>query len=327
VLALCTHLVLLLLVLGQVVYLASRYRVRVDLTADQLSTTTDSTRAVLDGLEKRLLIEAYFSPKDKLPVNLRESRVVLDNFLDELVQIGKGKVTVQRFDPNEDKAIADRCTRIGVQPLDLQSQSSTSFSVDRHWQGIRLVYGGGKQKVLPPLQGVTHPFLAEATLTPAIKEVATEQKHKFGYMEWPAQAVGQQTPGGVGWNLLRTNETIAKRYEFQNYKDGDGALVPDDVDTLFLFRPKDLTDRDRYVFDQFLMRGGTLVVFADAVEYAIGPQRQFTQIAPAWACPTSPPTPPRRSARSRSAPRSCSWPTPSTACTPRTPDLIQTPNC
>lgn len=276
-LALLCHVLLLAVILGMVVYLASRHRVRVDLTTDKLYSVTQSTRDLLGKLDKRLVIEAYFSPKDKLPVSIRDTRDVLDNFLDEMVQLGKGKVVVQRFDPNSDNAIAQRCSRIGVQPADIRGTSSTSVSVDRHWQGLRFVYGGDRQKVLPQL-GPSSSFLAEAMLTPAVKEVITSQKRKFGYMEWQAQAVGAQQPSGVGWNLLRTNESIAKRYEFQNFKDDDGALLPADLDTLFLFRPKDLTDRQKYVLDQFVVRGGTLVVFADAAEYAIGPQRVFNNI-------------------------------------------------
>ena len=44
-LALTLHVLLLLLVLGQVVYLASRYRLRVDMTSDRLWTSTDATRS------------------------------------------------------------------------------------------------------------------------------------------------------------------------------------------------------------------------------------------------------------------------------------------
>ena len=276
-LAVSLHLLLVLLVLGEVVYLCSRHRLRFDLTSDSLWSTTESTRTLLGKLDKRLVIEAYFSPKEKLPVQLRESRAIADNFLDEIVQLGRGRVVVQRFDPNADKAIADRCQRIGVKQVDLQSKTSTSISVDRHWQGLRLVYGGGKQKVIAQF-GPTSSFVAEAALTPAIKEVMTDQKRKIGYMEWPANAAGQQTPGGIGWNALRTVEVVAKRYEFQNFKDDDGALLPADLETLFLFRPKDLTDRQKYVLDQFVVRGGTLVVFADAAEYAIGPNRVFAKI-------------------------------------------------
>lgn len=276
-LAVAVHVVLLLLVLGQIVFLASRHRLRLDLTTDRLWSPTGSTRTLLDKLDKRLVIEAYFSPKEKLPVVYRETRSIAEAFLDELVQLGKGKVVVQRFDPNADTAIEARAKRVGVQSLDLQNRTTTSVSVDRHWQGLRLVYGGGKQRVIAQFAPGSS-FLAEAVLTPAIKEVATEQKRKYGYMEWPATAVGAQQPSGIGWSMLRTFDGIAKRYEFQNFKDEDGALLPADCDTLFLFRPKDLTDRQKYVLDQFVVRGGTLVLFADAVEYAIGPQRAFTKL-------------------------------------------------
>ena len=274
--ALVLHVLLLLVVLAQLVYLASRHRARVDLTSDGLWSTTSSTRDLLARLDKRLVVEAYFSPKEKLPVAVRETRAWADSFLDELVQLGKGNVVVQRFDPNADKAVKDKATRVGVKPLELRSQSSTSLSVDVHWQGLRFVYGGDKNKVVPQFAPGSS-FLAEAVITPAIKEVITSQKRRIGYMEWPATNPQGAQAGPLGWNVLRTLDGIAKRYEFQNLKDEDGALLPDDLQTLFLFRPKDLTDRQKYVLDQFVVKGGTLVAFVDAAEYMVGPQRTMTK--------------------------------------------------
>lgn len=276
-LALALHVLLLLAVLAQVVYLASRHRARVDLTSDGLWSTTSSTRDLLQKLDKRLVVEAYFSPKEKLPVAVRETRAWADSFLDELVQLGQGNVVVQRLDPNADKAIKDKALRVGVKPVELQSRSSTSLSVDVHWQGLRLVYGGDRNKVVPQFAPASS-FLAEAVITPAIKEVMTTQKRRIGYMEWPATNPQGAQAGPLGWNVLRTLDGIAKRYEFQNLKDEDGALLPDDLQTLFLFRPKDLTDRQKYVLDQFVVKGGTLVAFVDAAEYLIGPQRTMTKV-------------------------------------------------
>ncbi|MBL8738405.1 MAG: GldG family protein [Planctomycetes bacterium] len=275
--AVVLHVVLLVVVLAQVVYLASRHRVRIDLTTDQLWSASASTRAVLDRLDQRLLIEAYFSPQEKLPVLYRESRKWAESFLDELVQLGQGKVVLQRYDPNGDDAVKKRAERVGVKPLQLQNSTSTSMSIDVHWQGLRLRLGDGKQKVITQfLPG--NSFQAEAMLTPALKELVQTERRRFGYMEWPVTAVGQQVPGGIGWNVLRTLDGLQRRYEFQNFKDEDGALLPDDLDTLFLFRPKELTDRQKYVIDQFVVGGGTLVVFADAAEYALGPQRVMTRL-------------------------------------------------
>ncbi|HIF40756.1 MAG TPA: hypothetical protein EYQ74_06635, partial [Planctomycetes bacterium] len=108
-----------------------------------------------------------------------------------------------------------------------------------------------------------------------IKEVMTAERRHFGYMEWPATKNRGRRASGVGWSRVRAHPGLKSRYEFQNVKDEDGALLPDDLGTLFLFRPNNLSDRQRYVIDQFLMGGGTVVIFADAVEYGIDQQRSF----------------------------------------------------
>jgi len=276
-LAMLLHILLVLLVLGQVVYLASRYRVRVDMTSDKLWTSTNSTRNLIEKLEEKLVVEAYFSPKDKLPVSMSATRDWADNFLDELVELGKGRVVVQRFDPNSDKAITETAVRLGIDPIQLRSQSASSLSLDQHWQGLRLLYGGGKQKVVKTFVPSSS-FQAEALVAPKIKEVMTAERTRFGYMEWPAQKRRGRRASGVGWTRVRTHEGLKARYEFQNVKDEDGALLPDELGTLFLFRPSNLDDRQRYVIDQFLMGGGTVVIFADAAEYRIDAERTFAKV-------------------------------------------------
>ncbi|MFT4515552.1 MAG: ABC-type uncharacterized transport system involved in gliding motility auxiliary subunit [Planctomycetota bacterium] len=271
------HVVLLLLVLGQIVYLASRYRVRIDMTTDKLWTTTASTSKLIGKLEERLIVEAYFSPKENLPLSMSSSRSWADNFLDEITQLGKGRVIVQRFDPNSDAAIAKTALRLGINSINTKSQSATSLSVDQHWQGLRLLYGGGKQKVIAAFMPNSS-FQAEAMVTPRIKEVITGTKRRIGYMEWPARVPRGRQQAIVGWNMVRQHRDLKSRYEFQNFKDEDGALLPADLEALFLFRPMLLTDRQKYVIDQFVMSGGTLVIFADAVEYQIDPERTFKNV-------------------------------------------------
>ena len=82
------RMVLLFVVLSHVTYLASRYRLRSDLTTDQLYTLTSSTQKVLDKLEDRLVIEAYFSPKQNLPILEQPKRMALVNLLEEYEKAG-----------------------------------------------------------------------------------------------------------------------------------------------------------------------------------------------------------------------------------------------
>lgn len=279
-LGMAVHVLLLLLVLGQVVFLASRYRARVDLTGHGLYTLTDSTRQVLGGLENKLRIETYFSPDDTVPSAYHESRPNIRNFLDELVQIGNGKVVVQYFNPHEDKEIADQARRLGIRPTGVQDADQTTVSFTQLWQGLRLLYGAEKQKVIPLLDPrYTSSAQLEGLLTPAIKEVIIEEKPNIAFMEWqaePARGLGvspvEELP--QGWFNIRMMPEIQGRYQFTNLGFTE-TLVPDYIDTLMLFRPKDLTDRQKYIIDQFLMQGKTLVVFADSMEYEIGTSRRF----------------------------------------------------
>ena len=270
---------LLLAVLGQVVFLASRYRTRIDVTGDKLYSLTDSTRSVLANLEDRLLIEAYFSDEDRLPTVFRESRRQLENFLDEYVQLSGGKVVIQKLNPHEDKAIEEKAQRLGIQRAEVRERSDAGMSAKEIWQGLRLMYGADKQEVIPLFGFQQATAMYEAQLTPKIKALTVKEAAKVGLLAFPTEA-GAANPmmgGGASqpkaFDQLRDIEGIKGRYEFQNIDLSQGQLVPDEISTMMLVRPKNLTDRQKYALDQFLMRGGNLVVFADTHEYEIGQQR------------------------------------------------------
>ena len=269
--------VLLLLVFGQLVFLGSRYRERADVTKDGLYTLTESTVRVLNSLDRRMVIEAYFSEDETLGP-YREYRRMLNNFLDELVQVSGGKIAVDRLNPQNDIDVLNQAERLGIRSTPLQDVGDASLSVNQVWNGLRILYGGDRQDVVPFLQLSPYPMGYEIQLTPRIKALTVPEKPVLGLIAYGTQPVvaayggGQGTPS-IGYNQLRND--VGDRYELRNIDITQGQLVPDVVDTLFLVRPKNLTDRERYALDQFLMRGGSLVVFVDTDEVEIGQQRLF----------------------------------------------------
>ena len=281
VLGVTLQVILVLLVLGQIVFLASRYRARIDLTEENFYTLTDSTQRVLDSLEDRLQIEAYFSPDSELSTSFAESRRTLRTVLDEYVQNGKGRVSIQYFDPQADNDLRERAERLGIKPQQLNERNDQSMSVKLLWQGLRMRYGGQKQKVLPFLpivagqgQPITAPFLYEMTLTPAIKAATVLDKPKIGYIAYPSQG---QRGAQNAFNQLRQVPQITERYDLRVISLANGLYIPDDVGTVLLIRPKDLEDRHKYVLDQFLMRGGNLVVFADTDDYSVEAEKMYNR--------------------------------------------------
>lgn len=277
VLVVILRVVLILLVLGQVVFLAGRYRARVDLTSDQLYSFTGSTQRVLDGMDDRLLIECYFSPDDKLPSIYRELRQNLRGILDEYVQKGKGKVAVQYFDPQSDALLTEKAERLGLRPTRVSSAGTDALSVQAIWQGVRLRYRDA-QRTIPVLPFQQWPFQYEAMFTRLIKELTVKSKPKIGVLAFSTDAgtggmFMQQR--GQPQGFTRFKEMLKGRYDLSDLDLNEGKLVPDDVSTVLLIRPKNLTDRQKYALDQFLMRGGSLVVFADSPEVDLSGQRSF----------------------------------------------------
>jgi len=94
------------------------------------------------------VIEAYMTPDDKLPEVARDYRRTMRNTFDEYAQLAKaarGRVP-RSF---ERRLAQGRAERLGIKPQTVQESGGRAFSVLEIWQGLRIRYGGAKQKVIP----------------------------------------------------------------------------------------------------------------------------------------------------------------------------------
>src|SRR5690606_23420021 len=188
------RLVLLAIVLGEVVFLASRVRLRADLTADRLYTLTPVTGRVLSRLEDRLLIEAWFSADETLAAGDREARATLRAFLAELDERGGERVAVRYFDPHSDVELRSKAERLGIEPRTVQDIGGPTLSNIEVWQGLRFRYGS-EHKVVPFIGFSDRTADYECNLTPLIKALAVAEKPKVGFVQWPVPAP-EPAPGG-----------------------------------------------------------------------------------------------------------------------------------
>ena len=85
---------------------------------------------------------------------------------------------------------------------------------------------------------------------------------------------GQVQPPIQSYNLLR--QQLSQVYSVRDVDLADG-LPPTGVDVLLLLGPQNLTDKQRFAVDQFLMRGGSVVVLAG--NYAVAQDPMSGQLA------------------------------------------------
>jgi ABC-2 type transport system permease protein len=81
-------------------------------------------------------------------------------------------------------------------------------------------------------------------------------------------AFGQQMPSFKQYQTIQ--QQLSQDYTVRPV-DLSSGQVPTDVDVLVVIAPQNVTDKDRYAIDQYLMRGGSVVVAAG--NYAISPDQ------------------------------------------------------
>ncbi len=244
-------LVLLNLVLGAA-------RGRIDLTQGKLYTLSEGTRAVLDKLESSVKIRLYFSQSDiPLPIKAYGRRV--EDLLAEFKQAGRGKVTVEKLDPQPDSDAEDSATLEGV-------EAQVTPSGDKFYLGASISYADQKL-ALPALAPDREPLL-EYDLVRAIARTAATAKPVIGVMSalpvfgMPPSPMtgGQPMEPQVFIGELRRDYTV-KRVGL------DPERIDDDIKVLLVIHPRGIGERAQYALDQFVLRGGKLIAFLDPNAY------------------------------------------------------------
>src|SRR5229473_8263765 len=244
-------LVLLNFVLGAV-------RGRIDLTQGKLYTLSEGTRAVLGKLESPVKIRLYFSQSDiPLPIKAYGRRV--EDLLTEFRQAGRGKVTVEKFDPQPDSDAEDSATLEGV-------EAQVTPSGDKFYLGASISYADQKL-ALPALTPDREPLL-EYDLVRAIARAAATAKPVIGVMSalpvfgMPPSPMtgGQPMEPQVFIGELRRDYTV-KRVGL------DPEKIDDDIKVLLVIHPRGIGERAQYALDQFVLRGGKLIAFLDPNAY------------------------------------------------------------
>src|SRR6266581_360204 len=246
----------LILVLLNFVLVAVRGRI--DLTQGKLYTLSEGTRAVLGKLESPVKIRLYFSQSEvPLPIKAYGRRV--EDLLAEFRQAGRGKVTVEKLDPQPDSDAEDSATLEGV-------EAQVTPSGDKFYLGASISYADLKL-ALPALTPDREPLL-EYDLVRAIARATVTSKPVVGVMSalpvfgMPPSPMtgGQPMEPQVFIGELRRDYTV-KRVGL------DPEKIDDDIKVLLVIHPRGIGERAQYALDQFVLRGGKLIAFLDPSAY------------------------------------------------------------
>ncbi len=234
-------------------FLSSRRFIRADLTADKRYTISQSTKNVLDRLDDIVTIDVYFSRQPPRVAQIRQS---VRDMLDEYRAFSKN-LEINFIDPaTGDEALKQKLRFMGIPEVQVNVIEKDKAELANVYMGIAILYED-KKEVLPVVQTTSN---LEYDLTSAILKVTSTEVKTVGFLS------GHDEIDVSDQAFAPLRQELSRQYEVKNVPIDGGKAIDADVATLIIAGPKkELTEREKYEIDQFIMRGGRALFLIDPI--------------------------------------------------------------
>ena len=235
-----------------------------------------SVDAVLAALDEPAVLTLYLT-EATLPEWLTDVPLTIERVANELAARADGKFVFRKVDPTvPGSGITPQqlYEAYGIQPF-----AVSLFSAESYYLTMVLEAGQTAGPVYP--SGDLSEADVRTALESALKRASSGFLKVVGLWLPPstptADMFGQQQQPLQSWQML--TEALQQEYEVRTLDLSTGR-VPPDVDVLVLVAPENWSDKERYAVDQYLMRGGAVVVAGGAYKIALDPFSGGLTVAP-----------------------------------------------
>src|SRR3984885_12738893 len=230
---------------------------RLDLTQNKLYTLSSGTQQVLHELKEPVNLYFYFSRDEaakQSPLILPYAARVRE-FLEEIAARAGGKINLHVVDPQPFSDDEDRAAEFGLQPLPVGNGGDSVYF------GLAGTNSTDGRSAIPNFTPDREQFL-EYDVAKLIQELGTPKKPVIGLLS-SIGLQGQFNPqtGQMGepWPIYTQLQQLFNVRTLTS----DIDHIDKDVDVLMLIHPKQLPAKTLYAIDQFVMRGGRMLLFVD----------------------------------------------------------------
>ncbi|OYU78694.1 MAG: hypothetical protein CFE32_00345 [Alphaproteobacteria bacterium PA3] len=230
---------------------------RLDTTQDQLYSLSDDTKAMLRGMKQPIEMRLYLSREALIedPVMRGFSQRVAD-LLSIYASEANSLIKLTEVDPTPFSAREDEAIKAGLTPIPGPRPDDAAA-----YFGLVLKSPYGRQVVLPVLDPQDEASL-EYRLSRAVMKLQETEPVRVSMitsLPWfiaPDPASGAVRPmADLAAILMQETELSLLSPDFQ--------AIPTATDVLIVAQPEPLTDAQQFVLDQFVLKGGKLLLLLD----------------------------------------------------------------
>lgn len=229
---------------------------KVDLTHDRRYSLTPQTENLLSAMTAPVDVKIYLSNTiaKRYPVYAQYAQYIL-HFLDQYQQKSDGLVKVEVINPEPFSTDEDDAKRAGLQAISLEGDA------DNHYFGAIFSNYDGQTYTIPYFSGLRKNYL-ENDLTRAIAAAQVSKRRTVGVASAELNILNKSFRGrqsDLDWTFIKL---LGKDYNIESVSTGS-AEIPYNIDTLILVTTRRVPALFLYAMDQFLLRGGRLLIFID----------------------------------------------------------------
>ncbi len=224
-----------------------------------------SIDAVLASIQEPVSLTLFYTP-NTLGGDLTEVPATIETVANDIAARSNGSFTYNAIDLDAPGSPVNRQAMIeqyGIQAIPTALFSSESFYLHM------VLQIGNESQLLYPSGGLTEADIRTA-IESSLKRAADGFLKVVGLWTPPnapqMNQFGQQQPSIKQYNTVA--EQLRQDYTVNNVDLSTGQ-VPLNVDVLFVIAPQNMSDLERYAIDQYLMRGGSVIVAAG--NYVLNP--------------------------------------------------------
>ncbi|MBI4819470.1 MAG: Gldg family protein [Deltaproteobacteria bacterium] len=222
--------------------------------------------AVFSEVTEDVQFWAYITP-GSLPDNMKTAPDAVKKALEDLGKRSNGKFKYEVIDPVEQHKEQELRDKFGFRPM-----AASLLSQDIFYFHLVLKVGERYERIMPA-GGMSEADIKKEIVaavkrgTPGFLKTIGLVKPKPEPPQMDPRMPHQPPPQPEDTTQLIT-EKLGENYSVRTLELDDGR-VPGDIDALVLLGPKRLEDKAQFAIDQYLMRGGTVLVFSG--KYALNP--------------------------------------------------------
>jgi len=249
----------ILLVFGILVMvnlLSYRKVTRYDLTENKVYSISEVTKKMLRALDDVITVKCYFTKSRELPRYMVRVRQQVEDLLKEFQIYAGNKLKVEFIDPKDEKDVESRLRTLGVPEVKMDVLEKDQRLIKLVYFGI-VVFYEDRHSVIPFIGNTAN---LEYELSCAIKKVKQKQQKTIGFLT-------AHDEHNIYDDYEVVRKFLQKQYNIITVDLSTGNEVPASVTTLVVAGPKkEFKEYEKYRLDQFLMRGGKLVLLLDKVD-------------------------------------------------------------